>query len=95
VATEVLKALGEYANSNLNTLGGFSFRNHTGEILAILPDTNFQEAKQLAEDFGRGFQEEKLANIQALTTSRSVQTPVSKSSFMQALRKLASMRILT
>ena len=66
-ATEVLKAMGEYANSNLSTLGGFSFRNHTGEILAILPDTDFQEAKQLAEDFGRGFQEEKLANIEALT----------------------------
>jgi phospholipid/cholesterol/gamma-HCH transport system ATP-binding protein len=66
-ATEVLKAMGEYANSNLSALGGFSFRNHTGEILAILPDTNFQEAKQLAEDFGRGFQEEKLANIEALT----------------------------
>jgi GGDEF domain-containing protein len=66
-ATEVLKAMGEYANSSLSTLGGFSFRNHTGEILAILPDTDFQEAKHLAEDFGRGFQEEKLANIQALT----------------------------
>jgi GGDEF domain-containing protein len=66
-ATEVLKALGEYANSNLSTLGGFSFRSHTGEILAILPDTDVQEAKHLAEDFGRGFQEEKLANIQALT----------------------------
>jgi phospholipid/cholesterol/gamma-HCH transport system ATP-binding protein len=66
-ATEVLKAIGEYANSNLSALGGFSFRNHTGEILAILPDTDFQEAKQLAEDFGRGFQEEKLGNIQALT----------------------------
>ena len=66
-ATEVLKALGEYVNSNLSTVGGFSFRNHTGEILAILPDTDFQEAKQLAEDFGKRFQEEKLANLEALT----------------------------
>ncbi len=66
-ATEVLKALGEYVNSNLSTLGGFSFRNHTSEILAILPNTDFQEAKQLVRDFGKGLQEEKLANIQALT----------------------------
>jgi phospholipid/cholesterol/gamma-HCH transport system ATP-binding protein len=66
-ATEVLKALGEYINSNLSVLGGFSFRNQTSEILAILPNTNFQEAKQLVRDFGKGLQKEKLANIQALT----------------------------
>jgi hypothetical protein len=66
-ATEVLKALGEYINSNLSALGGFSFRNQTSEILAILPNTDFQEAKQLVRDFGKGLQEEKLANIQALT----------------------------
>jgi len=66
-ATEVLKALGEYANSNLSTLGGFSFRSHTGEILAVLPDTDFQEAKQLAADFGKRFQQEKLANVETLT----------------------------
>jgi phospholipid/cholesterol/gamma-HCH transport system ATP-binding protein len=70
-ATEVLKALGEYVSSNLSTLGGFSFRNHTGEILAILPDTDLQEAKQLVGDFGKGLQEEKLANIQALTRLKS------------------------
>jgi phospholipid/cholesterol/gamma-HCH transport system ATP-binding protein len=66
-ATEVLKTLGEYVNSNLSTVGGFSFRNHTGEILAILPNTDFQEAKQLIADFGSRLQEEKLANIKALT----------------------------
>ncbi len=66
-ATEVLKALGEYINSNLSTSEGFSFRSHTGEILAILPAADFEEAKQLAEDFGKRFQEEKLGNIQALT----------------------------
>ena len=66
-ATEVLKALGEYINSHLSKWGGLSFRNHTGEILAILPNTDFQEAKQLIADFGSRLQEEKLANIQALT----------------------------
>ena len=63
-ATEVLKALGEYVNSNL---GGFSFRSHTGEILAILPDTDSQEARQLVGDFGRGLQQDELANSEALT----------------------------
>ena len=66
-ATGVLKDLGEYVDSNLSALGGFSFRNHTGEILAILPDTDFQEAGQLVGDFGEGFQREKLANIDGFT----------------------------
>ena len=65
-ATEVLKALGEYINQNLSPLGGFSFRSHKGEILAILPYTDFQEARQLVEKFGEGLQEEKLSHIQAL-----------------------------
>jgi phospholipid/cholesterol/gamma-HCH transport system ATP-binding protein len=63
-ATQVLRELGGYINSNLSTLGGFSFRNHTGEILAILPYINLQEAKQLVGDFGKGLQEEKLAHIE-------------------------------
>jgi phospholipid/cholesterol/gamma-HCH transport system ATP-binding protein len=63
-ATQVLRELGGYINSNLSTLGGFSFRNHTGEILAILPYTNLQEARELVVDFGRGLQEEKLAHIE-------------------------------
>jgi phospholipid/cholesterol/gamma-HCH transport system ATP-binding protein len=66
-ATEVLKALGEYINSNLSTLGGFSFRNQASEILAILPNTDLQEARQLVENFGLGLQKEKLANIESLT----------------------------
>jgi phospholipid/cholesterol/gamma-HCH transport system ATP-binding protein len=63
-ATQVLRELGGYINSNLSTPGGFSFRNHTGEILAILPYTNLQEARELVVDFGRGLQEEKLAHIE-------------------------------
>lgn len=66
-AAEVLKALGEYINSTLSVLGGFSVRNHTGEILAILPYTDFQEAKQVVENLGMGLQKEKLSNIQGLT----------------------------
>ena len=66
-ATEVLKALGEYINSNLSALGGFSFRNQASEILAILPNTDLQEARQLVENFGLGLQKEKLANIESLT----------------------------
>jgi len=65
-APEILRALGEYINKNLSALGGFSFRSHTGEILAILPYTEFQEARQLVDDFGKGLQEEKLSSIQAL-----------------------------
>ncbi len=69
-ATEVLKALGEYINQNLGPLGGFSFRSHKGEILAILPYTDFQEAQQLVEKFGEGLQDEKLSHIQAFTQAK-------------------------
>jgi phospholipid/cholesterol/gamma-HCH transport system ATP-binding protein len=69
-ATEVLKALGKYIDKNIGALGGFSFRNHTGEILAILPYTDFQEARQLVETFGKGLQEDQLSNIQALTQAK-------------------------
>jgi phospholipid/cholesterol/gamma-HCH transport system ATP-binding protein len=69
-AAEVLRALGKYINTNFTALGGFSVRTHTGEILAILPYTDFQEGQQLVENFGRGLQTEALSNIQALTQAK-------------------------
>ncbi len=69
-AAEVLRALGKYINTNFTALGGFSVRTHTGEILAILPHTDFQEGQQLVENFGRGLQTEALSNIQALTQAK-------------------------
>ncbi len=69
-AAEVLRALGKYINTNLKALGGFSVRTHTGEILAILPYTDFQGGRQIVENFGRGLQEKALSNIQALTQTK-------------------------
>jgi len=69
-AAEVLKALGKYIHTNLSALGGFSVRRRTGQILAILPYTNLQEAQQLAEQIGMGLEEEALSNIQALTQAK-------------------------
>jgi phospholipid/cholesterol/gamma-HCH transport system ATP-binding protein len=68
-AAEVLKALGKYIHTNLGALGGFSVRRRTGQILAILPYTNLQEAQQLAENIGKGLQE-ALSNIQVLTQAK-------------------------
>jgi predicted NodU family carbamoyl transferase len=69
-AAEVLKALGNYINTNLGALEGFSVRNHTGQILAILPYTDLQEAQQLVDNLGNGLQKEALSNIKALTQAK-------------------------
>lgn len=69
-AAEVLKALGKYIHTNLGALGGFSVRRRTGQILAILPYTNLQEAQQLAENIGKGLEEEALSKIQVLTQAK-------------------------
>jgi phospholipid/cholesterol/gamma-HCH transport system ATP-binding protein len=66
----LLKALGKYINATLGALGGFSVRTHTGEVLAILPYTDFQEGQQLVKDFGRGLQKEALPNMQTLTQTK-------------------------
>jgi phospholipid/cholesterol/gamma-HCH transport system ATP-binding protein len=69
-AVEVIKALGEYIHTNLGAVGGFSVRHHMGQILAILPYTDFHEAQQLVGNFGKGLQKEVLSNIQALTQAK-------------------------
>jgi phospholipid/cholesterol/gamma-HCH transport system ATP-binding protein len=69
-AAELLKALGKYINTNFTALGGFSVRTHTGEILAILPYTNFQEGQQLVKNFGEGLQKEALSKMGALTEAK-------------------------
>jgi phospholipid/cholesterol/gamma-HCH transport system ATP-binding protein len=67
---EVVKALGKYINTNLGALEGFSVRNHAGQILAVLPYTDLQEAQQLVDNLGDGLQKEALSNIQALTQAK-------------------------
>jgi len=52
-------------------LEGFSIRSHTGQILAILPYTDLQEAQQLVDNFGNGLQKEALSNVQTLTQART------------------------
>lgn len=69
-AAEVLRALGKYINTHFMALGGFSVRTHSGEILAMLPYTGFQEGQQLVESFGGGLQKEALSNIEALTQAK-------------------------
>ncbi len=96
-ATEVLKVLGEYINTHLGALGGFSFRSHTGEILTILPYTNFQEARQLVERFREELQGEKLSKIQAVTQAKigakdcfeiAVYTGITEASFNEDIGRI-------
>jgi len=49
---------------------GFSVRNHTGQILTILPYTDLREAQQLVDHLGNELQKEALSNIQALTRAK-------------------------
>jgi phospholipid/cholesterol/gamma-HCH transport system ATP-binding protein len=69
-AAEVLRALGEYVNSNLGHLGGFSVRTHTGEILAVLPHTELREAQQFVKTLGDGLQKEALSKMEVLTGAK-------------------------
>jgi phospholipid/cholesterol/gamma-HCH transport system ATP-binding protein len=69
-AAEIVKALGKYIDTNLGALEGFSVRNHTGQIVTILPYTDLQEAQQLVDNLGNGLQKEALSNIQTLTQAK-------------------------
>ncbi len=69
-AIEVVRTLGKYINSNFTALGGFSVRTHSGEILAVLPNTEFQEGQQLLENFAKGLENEALPNLDALAESK-------------------------
>ena len=66
-AAEVLKALGEYVNTNLGPMGGFSIRTHTGDILAVLPRTELREGQQFVKTLGDGLQKEALSKMEVLT----------------------------
>ncbi len=65
-AVEVVKALGEFINTDLGGLGGFSARQGRGQILTILPYATVEETHQLVKDFGRRLESEKLPQIQAI-----------------------------
>jgi len=69
-AAEVLKALGKYIDTHLGALEGFSVRNHTGQIVTILPYTDLQEAQKLVDNLGNGLQKEALSNIQTFTQAK-------------------------
>lgn len=68
---EVLKALGEHANKYFAPLGGFSARHSRDEILTILPHIDLEEAEQLVQDFGQGFEQKVLSETRLLATGKA------------------------
>jgi len=69
-AVEVLKALGEYANSHFNNVGGFSARYSRDQILTIFPHTSLDEAKELLAQFARKLQQGALDNIESVALAK-------------------------
>jgi phospholipid/cholesterol/gamma-HCH transport system ATP-binding protein len=72
IVLEVLKALGEYINTYLGSLGGFSARHSRDRILTILPHIGIEETEKLVSDFSQDFQLKTLSNIQASACKRIV-----------------------
>jgi phospholipid/cholesterol/gamma-HCH transport system ATP-binding protein len=66
-AVEVVKALGEFINSRLGAIGGFSTRLGRGQILTIIPHVSLPEAWETTETIGKIFQSEAIDAIQSIT----------------------------
>ena len=63
-AAEVLRALGEFANTQFGLKGGFSARCSRNEILTIFPGATPEEAERLVAGFGSELQGRALAVIE-------------------------------
>jgi phospholipid/cholesterol/gamma-HCH transport system ATP-binding protein len=70
-AVNVLKGLGEYINSHLGAIGGFSTRQGRDQILTILPHVDLEETRYLVENLGKALQERVLRKIQKTAQARS------------------------
>ena len=69
-ALEVVKSLGDYINSHLDAIGGFSTRQSRDHILTILPHAEINETEQLLDNFAKGLHEHALFDIQIATQSQ-------------------------
>jgi len=70
-AVEVLRGLGEYINSHLGGIGGFSTRQGKDQILTILPHVDVDEAQSLVETLGKALQDRVLRKIQKSAQART------------------------
>lgn len=62
-ALEVVKSLGEFINTHLDALGGFSSRQSREWILTLLPHADIDETREMVDDFGKDLQEEWMHRI--------------------------------
>jgi phospholipid/cholesterol/gamma-HCH transport system ATP-binding protein len=69
-ALGVVKSLGDYINSHLGALGGFSTRQSRDHILTILPHAEIHEAEQLLNNFSKELHEQALFDIQTATQAQ-------------------------
>ena len=68
---EILKAVGENANSYFDLLGGFSVRLRRDEFLTIFPHVSIEKAESFVHDFAREFQQKALPEVRALTVRKT------------------------
>ena len=73
-SVEILRTLGEYANSYFNPLGGFSTRHSRDEILTILPHTSVDEARELVTRFAQEMKMEALTRMESTAGAKAGST---------------------
>ena len=95
-ATEVLKALGKYIDTNIDGPGRILFQKPYGRNPGHPPLHRFSGGAAAGGNFGQGTPGgEAVKHSGPHSGRKSGPTPVSKSTFMPGLQKPVSMRILT
>ncbi len=63
VAQEAIHSMGVYIDRNFGTIGGFSMRHKSNEIITVLPFSNLEEAGSILKNFVDDFRKHGLRDI--------------------------------
>ena len=70
-AVDIVKSLGEHVNQYMGTIGGFSTRQRTGQIITILPHISTSDAQQTVFGLAKKLQEEVLPSIESVIKAKT------------------------
>ncbi len=70
-AQEAIHSMGVYIDKNFGTIGGFSMRHKSNEIITVLPFSNLEEAENILKNFVNDFQEQGLRDIWTETQNQA------------------------
>jgi phospholipid/cholesterol/gamma-HCH transport system ATP-binding protein len=62
-AQEATRSMGIYIDKHFGSIGGFSTRRHTNEIVTLLPFSDLTEVENIMNDFVKDFQERGIQDI--------------------------------